>query len=92
MAIIDDLKSVLGRTLQLGKKSERFDEGTGLFGTIPEFDSMAVVTVVAALEERFGIVVDDDEISAEVFETLGSLSRFIEVKLARDVRLDGKHS
>ena len=83
MTTIDDIKALLGRTLQLGDKAAKLDAATGLFGNIPEFDSMAVVTVVAALEERFGIVIDDDEISADVFETVGSLSRFVEAKLGR---------
>lgn len=80
--VIDDVKKVLGRTLQLGDKARHFDAATGLFGSIPEFDSMAVVSVVTALEEQFGITVEDDEITAEVFETVGSLTRFVEQKLA----------
>lgn len=82
MAVIDDVKRVLGDTLQLGNKINQFDAATGLFGSIPEFDSMAVVSVVTALEEQFGITVEDDEISAEMFETVGSLTRFVEQKLA----------
>jgi acyl carrier protein len=78
---IEDVKTVLGRALQLGDKAKKFDAATALFGNIPEFDSMAVVTVVTALEERFGIVVEDDEITADIFETVGSLSRFVEGKL-----------
>jgi acyl carrier protein len=81
VSTLDEIKSVLGRALQLGDKTARLDAATGLFGNIPEFDSMAVVTVVAAIEERFGIVIDDDEISADIFETVGSLSRFVEGKL-----------
>lgn len=81
MNTIEDVKTVLGRALQLGDKAKNFDAATGLFGNIPEFDSMAVVTVVTALEERFGIVVEDDEITADIFETVGSLSRFVEGKL-----------
>jgi acyl carrier protein len=78
---IDDVKTVLGRALQLGDKATKLEATTGLFGNIPEFDSMAVVTVVAALEERFGIVIEDEDITADVFETVGSLSRFVEGKL-----------
>lgn len=81
--VIDDVKAVLGRSLQLGDKVKQFEASTGLFGSIPEFDSMAVVTVVTALEERFGIVIEDNEITAEVFDTVGSLSRFVEAKLGR---------
>jgi acyl carrier protein len=79
--IIDDVKLVLGHTLRIEDKATRFDATTGLFGSIPELDSIAVVTVVTALEERFGITFEDDEISADVFETVGSLSRFVEGKL-----------
>lgn len=78
---MDTVKSLLGQALQLGDKVNRFDATTGLFGSIAEFDSMAVVTVLAAIEERFGITIEDDEITAEVFETVGSLSQFIEQKI-----------
>lgn len=81
MNVIDEVKTVLGRTLQLGSKVTLMDETTGLFGSIAEFDSMAVVTVVTALEERFGFVVEDDEITADVFETVGTLSKYVEAKL-----------
>ncbi|HEY9550048.1 MAG TPA: acyl carrier protein [Kiloniellaceae bacterium] len=82
MAVIDGVKRVLQETLQLGDRVRGFDPSTPLFGSIPEFDSMAVVTVITALEEQFDIAVDDDDISAEVFETVGSLTRFVEQKLA----------
>ena len=67
--------------MQLGAKAASFDESTPLLGTIPEFDSMAVVTVITGLEEQFGFVVDDDEITAETFETVGTLCEFVEGKL-----------
>lgn len=81
MAVIDGVKRVLQEALQLGDRVNDFDESTALFGSIPEFDSMAVVTVVTGLEEQFDIEVDDDDITAEVFETLGSLTQFVEDKL-----------
>lgn len=52
-----------------------------LLGAIPEFDSMAVVSIITALEDRFGFVVDDDEIDASIFETVGSLVAFVETKI-----------
>ena len=82
MSVIDGVKRVLQEALQLGDRVKGFDESTALFGTIPEFDSMAVVTVVAGLEEQFDIEIDDDDITAEIFETLGSLTRFVHDKLA----------
>lgn len=54
---------------------------TRLFGVIPELDSMSVVTFLIDAEERYGIVIHDDEIDAGVFESLGSLTDFIHAKL-----------
>lgn len=79
--VIEDVKRVLAQTLLIGDKVDRFDASTALFGSIPEFDSMAVATVVAGLEEKFGITINDEDIRAEVFETVGSLSRLVEHKL-----------
>ncbi len=78
---LEELKSILGTALQIGERVEGFDENTALLGSIPELDSMAVVTVITSIEEHYGIVVEDDEISADVFETLGSLARFVEQKM-----------
>lgn len=74
------VKEILIDVLQLPSDIE-LDEDSQLLGSIPEFDSMAVVTVLTSIEEMFGIEVDDDEISAEVFETLGTLTQFVEQKL-----------
>ena len=82
MPTVQNLREILGDVLQLGDRADSLTESSALFGSIPEFDSMAVVTVVAALEERFGIIVDDDDITAEVFESVGSLAQFVDDKLA----------
>ena len=82
MAVFDDIKAMLRETLQLGSRADAFEPTTPLFGSVPEFDSMAVVAVVTAIEDQFGVTVEDDEISAEVFETVGALSNFVETKLA----------
>jgi acyl carrier protein len=76
----DDVKSVLVETLGVGDRADAMDASTPLFGSLPELDSMAVLELVYALEERFGIEVDGEDINAEVFETLGSLTGFVEAK------------
>jgi acyl carrier protein len=43
---------------------------------------MAVVAILTALEDQFGITVDDDEVDAALFETVGSLVAFVDAKLA----------
>lgn len=82
MPLQDQLIEILAQTLQLNASSVKtMDATTPLLGAIPEFDSMAVVTIITALEERFGFIVEDDEIDASVFETVGSLTVFVETKL-----------
>ncbi len=82
MPTIDTVKSVLRDALQLGDRADQFDQSTPLLGSIPELDSMAVVTVITALEDTFDFLVDDDEITAEAFDTVGSLTEFVDRKLA----------
>ncbi len=82
MNTIEEVRTLLGDALQLGERVKSFDVSTQLLGNLPELDSMAVVTVITTIEERFGVTVHDDEISAETFETLGSLAAFIEQKIA----------
>ena len=79
---LDDVKLILADVLSLGDAGRALDAGSPLLGAIPELDSMAVINLITALEEHFGITVEDDEISADTFETLGSLAAFVAHKLA----------
>ncbi|MGC2456581.1 MAG: phosphopantetheine-binding protein [Gallionellaceae bacterium] len=81
MNIQTDVKGILNRSLQLGPRADTLTAESPLLGALPELDSMAVVTILTALEDHFGFTVDDDEISAETFATLGSLVDFVELKL-----------
>jgi acyl carrier protein len=74
--------TTLDEALSLQGRGTRFKRETPLLGSLPEFDSMAVITVITSLEERFDITVEDDELNAEVFETVGSLVGFVESKLS----------
>ena len=76
-----ELKNILGEILSLGDRANRFTDQTQLLGSLPELDSMAVVSVITTIEERFGVVVGDDEISAETFATFGALREFVEQKV-----------
>jgi len=82
MTTINDVKNILRDTLQIGDRANELQKETPLLGNIPELDSMAVAMLITALEEHFDIFVDDDDISAETFETFGSLCDFVEEKLA----------
>jgi acyl carrier protein len=79
---LEDVKTILGDVLSLGDAKNALTAQSALLGSIPELDSMAVVSLIAALEEHFGITVDDDEIAASTFETVGTLTAFVTQKLA----------
>jgi acyl carrier protein len=76
-----ELLDVLETVLILKGRSAAFTASTPLLGGIPELDSMAVVSIIAALEDRFGFTVEDDEIDGATFATVGSLVSFVERKL-----------
>lgn len=77
-AVID----VLTQTLGIEDRAAAMDAETPLFGSMPELDSLAVVELAAALEDRFGITINDDDFTGDVFETVGSLSDFVETRRA----------
>jgi acyl carrier protein len=76
----DGVKSVVTKTLGIEGRADSLTPATPLY-SLPEFDSMAVLDVMLALEERFGVTINDDEVTGELFETLGTLAAFVERKL-----------
>ena len=81
MDVFKEVLRVLDEVLSLKGRSASFTRETHLLGAIPELDSMAVVTLITTLEERFDIMVDDDEIGGSTFGTVGSLVDFVGEKL-----------
>jgi acyl carrier protein len=84
-AAATDADAVLRQVLQdvLGLSAERvaaFTPGTGLFGHLPELDSMAVAGLLTEVEDRLGIVIEDDEVDGEMLETYGALLAFVQAK------------
>lgn len=77
-----EVLALLDEILGLNGRSAGFTATTPLLGAIPELDSMAVVSLIAGLEERFGFAADDDEIDGSIFATVGSLVEFVDGKLA----------
>ena len=71
------LRDVLG--LQAAQVAA-FEDDTGLFGALPELDSMAVAGLLTEMEDRLDIVIDDDEVDGELLETFGNLLAFAKAK------------
>ena len=74
------LREVLG--LQAAQVAA-FDQDTGLFGALPELDSMAVAGLLTEMEDRLDIVIDDAEVDGELLETYGNLLAFAKAKQAK---------
>jgi acyl carrier protein len=74
----EDVKALLSEVLGIGDRVQAMNATTPLIGSLPELDSMAVAELFAALEERFGVDLDETEVGAEALETLGSLTQFIQ--------------
>lgn len=77
------LRSVLVDILGLSPaRAEALDDDSGLFGTLPELDSMAVANLLTELEDRLGIIVEDDELDGEMLESFGNLKHFLNAKVS----------
>ena len=77
---LEDVKAVVVETLGVEDRADTLNADTPL-STLPELDSMAVLELLVEFERRFEIVVDGDDVTAEVFETLGSLAAFVDGQL-----------
>jgi acyl carrier protein len=76
------VRAVLRDVLALSEdRVAAFDANTPLFGALPELDSMAVAGLLTELEDRLGIVIDDDDIDGETLESFGALTRFSVAKV-----------
>ena len=76
------LRAVLCDVLGLDPaKVEHFDHDTGLFGHLPELDSMAVAGLLTEIEDRLDVVIDDEDVDGEMLETYGGLLAFAEAKV-----------
>lgn len=79
--LLEEVKSILDETLQMGGRGIDLEADSCLLGCLPELDSMAVVALVSGLEERFGFIVNDDELVEENFATVASLTQFVAKKI-----------
>ncbi|MEQ8412555.1 MAG: acyl carrier protein [Erythrobacter sp.] len=82
-AIDRELKSIIADVLGIdAAQAEAMGPDSGLFGHLPELDSMAVAGLLTEMEDRLEIVIEDDDVDGEMLETYGGLLGFAETKLA----------
>ncbi|HET9629710.1 MAG TPA: acyl carrier protein [Novosphingobium sp.] len=78
------LRQILADVLGLApERVATFADDTGLFGHLPELDSMSVAGLLTEMEDRLGFIIDDDEVDGELLETYGSLLAFAAAKQGR---------
>lgn len=76
-----DLRSLLNDVLGLGPaRAAALTADSGLFGALPELDSMAVAGLLTEIEDRFDVVIEDDEVDGDMLGTFGDLLAFIRAK------------
>ena len=73
-------KEILQTTLQLGDQADSLTRETPLMGHFPQLNSLTVIGVISEIEAQTGCAIDDQEITAEIFETVGTLATFIHQK------------
>jgi len=80
----DVIRNLLRDVLALSQeRADAFEADTPLFGALPELDSMAVASLLTEMEDRLDILIEDDDVDGETFETFGTLVAFARTKLAR---------
>lgn len=80
-AIFEGVKAVVAVTLGIEDQADDLGPETGLYGNLPELNSLTVVKLIVALQKRFGIEIEIDEIGGDIFDTLGRLAAFVECKV-----------
>jgi acyl carrier protein len=78
---VEQVAQVLVATLGIAASAGGLAAETPLFGSMPELDSMAVVEVIVALQEHFGVQIDEEDITGETFETVGSLAALVDARI-----------
>jgi acyl carrier protein len=81
MEIQSDIVAILQIALGVPSGGIKQHPDTPVLGAFPAMNSLSIVSILASLEDQFGIIVDDTEIDADVFATVGSLTAFVESKL-----------
>jgi acyl carrier protein len=76
---VADVKDVVIKTLAIEHRADALHAETPLT-SIPELDSLAILELVVELERHFAITVEDEDVTAEVFDSIGSLAAYVDAK------------
>ena len=75
---LQDTLYLLADSLHLNYEDVKsWNVDTRLFGAISQLDSMSVLGILAELEKRYGITLEQQDLPVGVFDTVGKLHAFI---------------
>ena len=75
-----EVKQIITNSVNSSIPASKMPDDFQLAGNV--LDSMAVTSLIIALEDHFGFTLNDEELTAEDFETVSSLTKLIEQKLS----------
>ncbi len=76
MEALDLAKKVIATNLQL--EQDQLEADTEILGNFPQFNSLTIVGVIGSIEDELDCVIDDEDITTDIFTTVGDLATFIE--------------
>jgi len=75
---LDDLKKLVVENCVLKIKPEEIGDETPLFGPgSVGLDSLDALQLTVAIEQQYGIVINDAEVARQALQSLGSLRRWL---------------
>jgi acyl carrier protein len=83
-ALLGEVKELIVETLELDIAPEEIEDEETLFGNLG-LDSISMLELIEALEQTFGIEVDDEDLSPELTESARSLAEYVLKKTGRQV-------
>lgn len=81
LPIEDRIKKILAREVMVRLKPEEIDSTASLIDDIG-LDSIQVLELIVALEDEFGITLEDEDLSLELFKNVNSVAAYVGQKLA----------
>ena len=79
--VLDRVLRLLRERLGVGNDGQPLGEDSGLLGHGIGLDSVEVLQLVAHIEEEFELTIDDEDLDAEHFRTVGSVISFLQERL-----------
>src|SRR4051812_8308730 len=75
--ILEQIRTILRRDLKLGPDAA-LPEDMPFFGGNVDLDSLDMLLLVTSIERQFGLRIPNEAVGKEVFQNVGSLTRYVQ--------------